>query len=224
MRGGPEASRREPSDLPGRVRQAAEVRFAGTSGSHDWDHTLRVCRLCRRIGAAEGADMDVLLPAAYLHDIARSEQDRRRGEVCHAEAGAAAAAAILARLALPADRTEAILHCIRGHRFRGRERPRSLEARVLFDADKLDAIGAVGVARAYWFAGAIGAMLHNPGHRVENTRAYGPEDTGYREYRLKLRAVRDRMLTETGRRMAEERHRFMTAFFDRFVDEIDGRR
>ena len=70
---------------------------------------------------------------------------------------------------------------------------------MLFDADKLDAIGAVGVARAFLFAGEVGARLHNPEVRIEETQPYTADDTGYREYRVKLCRIRDRMLTATGR-------------------------
>ncbi len=204
------------------VRDRAAVFLDAARGSHDWDHTLRVVRLCERIGAAEGADMTTLRMAAYLHDIGRGAQDAAGGRICHAERGAELAAALLAPLHMAADRRANILHCIRSHRFRGDQRPESLEARILFDADKLDAIGAVGVARAYLFAGEVGARLHCPEKPVEQTRAYGPEDTGYREYIVKLRHIRHRMLTAEGRRLAEARHDFMVRFFDRFLEEIDG--
>jgi uncharacterized protein len=168
----------------------------------------------------EGADMPVLLSAAYLHDIGRGHQDRSRGAVCHAEKGVALSRRLLGSLLLTRSQIDAILHCIAAHRFRGGEEPRSTEARVLFDADKLDAIGAVGIARTYLFAGEQGAMLHNPDHRIDGTKPYTRDDTGYREYRLKLSKIRGRMLTDAGRRMAEDRHRFMVAFFDRFLDEL----
>ena len=123
---------------------------------------------------------------------------------------------------LTADRRENIIHCIAAHRFRRGEAPRTLEARVLFDADKLDAIGAVGVARAYLFAGEVGARLHNPDVDVENTRPYTSEDTGYREFKVKLSKIKDGMLTREGGRMAAARHAFMTAFFERLQAEHKG--
>jgi len=82
--------------------------FQGARGSHNWDHTLRVCRLCERIGDAEGADMNVLLVSAYLHDIARSHQDSSRGAVCHAEKGAQLAAPFVKKLPLTADQKDNI--------------------------------------------------------------------------------------------------------------------
>ena len=113
------------------VRRMAYTYFRGARGSHNWDHTLRVCRLCERIGAVEGADMDVLMAAAYLHDIARSDQDNSSGAVCHAEKGARLAASIVEKLPLTRPQKENILHCIRSHRFRGNHEPRTPEARVL---------------------------------------------------------------------------------------------
>jgi uncharacterized protein len=205
-----------------RAERAARSFFETARGSHDWEHTRRVCNLCERIGPAEGADMTVLRVAARLHDIGRADQDRVNGRVCHARRGAELAGPILRDLPLSAAQKENVRHCIRSHRFRGDQRPETLEARVLFDADKMDSIGAVGVARAYLFAGEIGARLHNPDIDVEQTESYSVDDTGYREFKVKLIGIRDRMLTPTGRRLAEERHAFMAAFFDRFLAEYSG--
>lgn len=206
-----------------RVRVAAQKLFDAARGSHDWDHTLRVVHLCDRIGPSEGADMTVLRIAAYLHDIGRSCQDRSNGHICHADRGAELAGPILAPLPLSTGQQKNILHCIRAHRFRNQHEPATVEARVLFDADKIDAIGAVGVARAFLFAGEVGACLHNPDIDVTRCPPYSRNDTGYREYRIKLRRIHERILTPTGKRLAESRHHFMTAFFDRFLLEVQGR-
>ena len=197
--------------------------FSRARGSHAWDHTQRVCRLCEQIGAVEKGDLAVLRIAALLHDIGRSLQDRTQGALCHAEQGARLATPLVARLPLSPEQKQNVVHCIRAHRFRGTRAPDTLEAQILFDADKLDAIGAVGVARAFLFAGEVGARLHIPDVDIEDTRAYSMEDTGYREYRLKLRLIKDRMLTAAGKRMAQERHRFMEDFFIRFIAEVDGK-
>ena len=214
----------EKTEVPAvaRARQMAEQLFDGGPGSHDWEHTQRVYRLCRDLGPREGADMVVLSVAALLHDIGRCHQDASRGAVCHAEQGARMAAGLAADLPLTEGQKANVVHCVRAHRFRKEPHPDTIEARVLFDADKLDAIGAVGIARAYQFAGEVGARLHNPNHDVSNTRAYTREDTGYREYQVKLRHIQGRMLTDAGRRVAEGRHHFMTRFFERFLKEIEG--
>ncbi len=197
--------------------------FEAARGSHAWDHTLRVCRLCEKIGRAEKADMDVLRVAALLHDIGRFRQDNANGRLCHAHQGAEMAVEMIRDLPLADGQKQNILHCIRSHRFRGDRVPDTLEAAVLFDADKIDAIGAVGVARAFLFAGEIGARLHNPDVRPEDCRPYSEDDTGYREYRLKLRKIKDGMLTDAGRSLASERHRFMEEFFERFLNEYEGK-
>jgi uncharacterized protein len=202
--------------------EKARALFDGAKGSHDWDHTLRVLRLCEHMGPEEGADMVVLRIAALLHDIGRSRQDEANGALCHAAEGAGMAEPLLENLDLDPGRKANVIHCIRTHRFRGGCCPQTIEAKVLFDADKLDAIGAVGVARAYLFAGELGARLHNPNHDIAGTAAYSAEDTGYREYKIKLCKIRDRILTATGRGLAEERHRFMEQFFERFIAETEG--
>lgn len=215
---------RAATDVINRIRVTARGFFAEARGSHDWEHTLRVHRLCMRIGPREGADMVVLEAAAYLHDIGRAEQDNANGALCHALKGAEKAGGILARLPIDEARKANIVHCVRAHRFRDDYPPATTEARVLFDADKLDAIGAVGVARAYLFAGELGASLHNPDIPPEMARSYSRDDTGHREFVVKLSRIRDRILTAEGRRIAEERHAFMTMFFERFIDEYAGRK
>jgi uncharacterized protein len=212
------------SDLLFDIRRQARAHFSQAKGSHDWDHTLRVHRLCRHIGTAEGADLLVAEAAAYLHDIGRADQDRSNGHLCHAEKGAAMAREMLAAFPLSDRRRENIIHCIAAHRFRRGETPQTLEARVVFDADKLDAIGAVGIARAFLFAGELGARLHSPEIDVTQAPAYSVDDTGYREYLVKLSKIHERILTPAGRHLAEERHRFMAGFFDRFLEEYEGRK
>lgn len=204
------------------LSRQCEFLFRESKGSHDWEHTLRVCRLCRKIGIAEGADMQVLYSAALLHDIGRCHQDQSAGAVCHAEKGAQMAVDLIQPLPLTPIQKDNILHCVRTHRYRGANRPETLEACVLFDADKLDAIGAIGVARAYLFAGEVGARLHNPDNNISDTRPYSREDTGYREFMVKLRKIRDRIITGEGRKIAADRHAYMVSFFERFIAEHDG--
>jgi uncharacterized protein len=204
------------------IRAYAKKCFSNANGSHDWDHSQRVSNLCMHIGQVEGADLEVLEMAAYLHDVGRSYEDASKGSICHAQKGADIARELLAECPISEQRKANIIHCIRSHRFRGNHQPETLEARVLFDADKLDAIGAVGIGRAFLFAGEVGAKLHNPRVKPELTQPYTEEDTGYREYKLKLSKIKGRMLTAEGRRMAEERHAFMEVFFKRFTEEHEG--
>ncbi|MEW6076555.1 MAG: HD domain-containing protein [Thermodesulfobacteriota bacterium] len=198
--------------------------FLAAQGSHDWEHTRRVVDLTRTIGALEGADMAVAVTGALLHDIGRCHQDNAGGALCHAQKGADLAVAILEQFDFSANQIKNIVHCIAAHRFRKPPEPETLEARVVFDADKLDAIGAIGIARAYLFAGELGACLHNPEIDVTLAPSYSVNDTGYREYLVKLRWIKDRMLTAAGREMARQRHEFMELFFSRFLAEYEGKK
>jgi uncharacterized protein len=204
------------------VRDEAAKHFRGARGSHDWDHTERVCRLAERIARKEGADLFVVRLAAVLHDIGRAEEDRTNGRVCHSRRGAALAGPILKKHGLDRRTIERVAAAIRTHRFRGRLRPRTLEARVLFDADKLDSIGAIGIGRAFLFAGEVGARLHNSDVDIAATRPYTREDTAYREFVVKLGRVKGRLFTAEGKRIAAERHRFMVGFFTRLGKEEAG--
>jgi len=204
------------------VRAEAKARFDDARGSHDWAHTERVLRLCLRLGRRENADLAVLRLAAVLHDIGRAEEDRSHGRLCHAEAGAREARLILARRGLPEETVARVVHCIGAHRYRKAVRPETLEARILFDADKLDSIGAVGIGRAFLFAGEVGARLHDPAVEVEKTRPYTRDDTAYREFLVKLRHIKDRMTTAERRRLAAGRHAYMAAFFRRLGRETTG--
>jgi uncharacterized protein len=116
-----------------------------------------------------------------------------------------------------------VCHCIASHRYRGNLKPLTTEAACLFDADKLDSIGAVGIGRAFLFAGEVGAKLHNKGVDISKTRPYTGEDTAYREFMVKLKHIRGRMLTAEGRRLARARHKYMTGFFERLDREITGK-
>jgi len=204
------------------IRAFAIKCFSGAPGSHDWYHVERVRKLCLHIAEVEGADKSALEIAAYLHDVGRHYQDQSKGRVCHAEKGAELARPLLEGYPLSGEQKTNIIHCIRTHRFRDNHVPKTLEAKILFDADKLDAIGAVGVGRAFLFAGEMGAKLHNSTIDPEDTEAYTKEDTGYREFKVKLSKIKDRMLTHEGRRIALERHAFMESFFKRFLEECDG--
>jgi uncharacterized protein len=206
------------------VRQESQAFFRNARGSHDWDHTERVYELCFRLGRKERADLDVLRLAALLHDIGRDEEDRSNGRTCHAEKGAVLADKILRKHGIGAERIARVVRCIKTHRYRGRLVPDSLEGKILFDADKLDSIGAVGIGRAFLFAGEVGARLHDPKIKVQKTRPYTKEDTAYREFLVKLSKIEDRMFTTEGKRIARDRHKFMGDFFRRLNRETAGKK
>ncbi|MBM9536845.1 HD domain-containing protein [Desulfobulbus alkaliphilus] len=200
---------------------SASFSFA-EGGSHGPDHSERVLRTALVMGRIMVARCDILAPAALLHDIGRKEERTSQGKICHARYGAEIAAELLKKTGYNDEDMRAICHCIRTHRFRGGIAPESLEARILFDADKLDSIGAVGIGRAFLFAGQIGARLHNPEQDHTQTRAYSIEDTAYREFRVKMSRVRGQMLTPIGRQIAKKRHTFMELFFAQLTRETSG--
>ena len=211
------------SETGKQVAHRAQEYLQRCSGSHDWGHTLRVTSMALAIQKHEGGDALILQLAGLLHDIGRHEEDMSHGKICHAERGAELARDILMNLGCDTELVNQVSACIYTHRFRKNRQPASLEARIIFDADKLDSIGAVGIGRAFLFAGEIGAMLYNyDSANVEDAQAYSSEDTALREYMVKLRFVKDRMLTEYGRTLAERRHECMTEFFEHFQHDIDG--
>jgi len=206
------------------IRKLVQKELSSSLNSHGWDHVKRVYGLCLKIGKKEKANLLILGLAALLHDIGRKEEQASKGKICHAQVGAKKAERILFKLGLPDPIKKEVLHCIQSHRFRGKQAPESLEAKILFDADKLDSIGAVGVGRAFLFAGEVGARLHNSHRDLSKTVSYSREDTAYREFQVKLIKVKERMLTSSGKSLAEGRHRFMVRFFNRLDAEVKGMR
>lgn len=208
--------------------EQAQAYYVDADPAHDFDHVLRVLALAERIGLAEGADLEILRTAVLLHDIGRPEE-LKEGR-CHARVGAEKARRILS--SWPASTVDAIAHAIAAHRYRDDLAPTTLEAKVLFDADKLDCIGAIGVARAY----VVGAL-----HRQRLWGEVDPEyvlalrldkslarrnmvkdHTPVHEFVFKLAHVKDILFTTTAKKMAEERHRFMSEFFLRLEREVKG--
>lgn len=217
-----------PAELPLGLELTAKLRAFAAScsaeegGCHGPDHAERVHATALAMGRELGANLPILSAAALLHDIGRSEESRSRGQLCHAALGAAMAEPLLLELGFTRAATAAIRHCIATHRYRDANRPESLEAQILFDADKLDSLGAIGIGRAFLFAGQVGARLHNDERALADSLAYSLEDTAYREFRLKLCRLPERMLTAIGRKLAGERQQFMQDFFTRLDAEIWG--
>ena len=189
--------------------------------AHDFDHVLRVTAMAERIARAEGADVEVVRAAALLHDIGREDRSGRD----HAEIAAERARTILG--AYPPDKVDAVARAILQHRFRAGPPPDSLEACCLFDADKLDAIGAVGVARAFAYTGVIGQRLWadvapDYAERFAQGAAPSDEHTPQHEFAVKLSRLGGGMTTATGRAIAQDRHAVMQAFFERLAREMRG--
>ena len=203
------------------VREQVKAILADGEGCHDFDHTLRVLKNAELLAEEESCsprEKILVGLAALLHDCARPEELASGGKLCHAELGAAKAEKILRQLGCnDPEAVRLICDAVRSHRFRGKARPQTLIAKVLHDADKLDSIGAVGIGRAFHYAGHLGARLHNTEQEALNSREYSREDTAYREYLVKLRHVPERLTTDSGRRHAMEREKFMHEFFRRMI-------
>ncbi|MEE9216629.1 MAG: hypothetical protein V3U32_04260, partial [Anaerolineales bacterium] len=123
------------------------------------------------------------------------------------------------------DRIEAVVECVLSHRYRGRKRPESLEAKILFDADKLDVLGAFGVARTIGYAVQAGQpAFAEPSEKflASGEREPGEPHSAYHEYLFKLRHVRERLLTEPARRWAAKRERVLVSFFEQLAAEARG--
>ncbi len=208
--------------LLNKIKKRAKNLISGANSCHEWDHTERVYKLAMRIGKKEKADLEILGLACILHDVAREKEDESEGKICHAERGAILARDILEKNGVKEEKIEKIVHCIETHRFRGNKVPKSKEAKILYETDKLDAIGAIGIGRAFSFAGHIGTKIHDKEIDLEKTKQYSVDDCAYREYLVKLRYIKDKMFTKEGKRIAKERHKFMEKFFERLNKEVDG--
>ena len=196
---------------------------------HSFEHVLRVKAMAERIGRVEGADLEIIEAAAYLHDSrgaspAEGGKERKEHHITSAEF----AGEILASKGWSQERIEAVQHCIRAHRFRHNgERPESLEAQCLFDADKLDVLGAVGAARTIAYAVLAGQPVYaQPSQKFLETgeKEPGEPHSSYHEYLFKLRKVKDQLFTRTGRAIAQERHLFLERFYEQLIAEYRGER
>ena len=191
---------------------------------HDFEHVLRVYELCKHIGEIEKANWKILSTAALLHDACGAAPGTKE-RMEHHLASALLAEKVLNEKGWPEEEVQAVMHCIRAHRYRGTEKPQSLEAKILFDADKLDVLGAIGVARVIGYA-AIAGEPHfaHPSQKFMDTgeKEPGEPHSAYHEYLFKLRKVKDRLHTNTALKIAEERDTYLRDYFLRLQDEIQG--
>ncbi|MDP1833722.1 MAG: HD domain-containing protein [Candidatus Moranbacteria bacterium] len=214
-------------ELIAKIETEAKKYFVGASGCHDWTHVERVRALALHIGKKEKADLFVVEAAALLHDIGRKEEMTNRGKICHAEKGAEISKIILKKYKFTQEQIDNVFHCIQSHRSRNGYAPTTLEAKVVFDADKIDSIGAIGAARAFLFAGNAGSNNLYTGNEKKLANdgkdySYTKEDSSLLEYYKKLRFIYKKILTKEGKRIAKGRQKFMHDFFKRFDREIKG--
>ncbi len=199
----------------------AYMRSCMADSAHDQEHIYRVLNNALVIAQAEeNVNYDVLIAACLLHDIARQDQ-LKDPDICHAEAGAQMAEHFLLSAGYQEEFASAVASCILTHRFRKNRPPESLEAKILFDADKLDVVGAVGIARTLAYQGTIGASLYS--RDGTGSISDGSEDTQpsfFREYHFKLKKLYDRFYTQKGEEIARQRQTAAAAFYVSIYKEI----
>ena len=213
-----------PSDLIDRTANHVRAALSGDGTGHDWWHVYRVWKMAQRIGAAEGVDLLVVEQAALLHDIADwklHDGDSTRGPTVAKE--------WLDGKGVEPGVSTHICQIIAGISFKGakvQQPPLSREGQVVQDADRLDAIGAIGIARAFAYGGAKGRAIYDPAvqptaHCTAEAYLKGGGNTINHFYE-KLLLLRDRMNTATGRAIAEGRHQVMEDYLRRFFQEWEG--
>ena len=205
----------EYEDLKELARKATE----GADPAHDFQHVLRVAGNATTLCAAEGAEAEVVVPAALLHELFNLPKNHpdsaRSGEIC-----AERALAALVSLGWGAERAERVAYCIRVHGFSRGILPETSEARVLQDADRLDAIGAIGIARCFATGGSMGAAFYHPADPFAAHRELDDKRFSVDHFYRKLLRIEGTLHTATARRLAGERTRFMEAFLAQLGSEI----
>jgi uncharacterized protein len=205
-----------------RAREFAKGIFEGDSSGHDVYHTVRVHDLARTICSKEGGDMDMVRLAALLHDV----DDRK----LFGENGFANARRFMDSEHIDIDDQMFVCDIISQISFKGKDSvtPSTLEGKIVQDADRMDAIGAIGIARAFAYGGSKGRAMHIPGEGpkegMSEKEYFANTGTSVNHFHEKLLLLKDMMNTETAREMARSRHEYMVGFLDEFMSEWDGKR
>jgi uncharacterized protein len=192
---------------------------AGGDGAHDIGHIGRVFANAMRIQSTEGGDAELLAAAVFLHDCVSVEKNsplRAQASRLAAEK----ASGILAEMGWQRDRVEATAHAIAAHSFSAGIPPETLEAKILQDADRLDAIGMVGVARLFYIGGRMGSALYDAADPKADHRPLDDKQFALDHFPAKLFKLAEGFQTETGRALAHERDRRLHLFRDMMLEEI----
>lgn len=206
--------------------EQAEHWYQSSDGVHDFDHVRRVYHMATRLAKAENADIQIVQAAALLHDVMDSEAGTAARENHHITS-ARYAEEVLLQEGWGDQRIKAVQHCIRAHRFRSKgERPETNEAQVLFDADKLDVLGAVGVARTIAYSVQAGQPIYvEPSQKFIHTGVKEPGEphSAYHEHLFKLVKIKDLLFTKTAKEIAVDRHAYLDSYFTRLIAETRGK-
>jgi uncharacterized protein len=187
--------------------------------AHDLSHIRRVVHNAAQIGEMEGAEMAVVLPAAWLHDCVVVPKDSPlRSQASRLAADTAVT--FLRSQSYPAQHLDAIAHAVAAHSFSAQIPPQTIEAKVVQDADRLDAIGAVGIARAFIIGGQLGRPIYDEADPFCQAREADDFVATVDHFYTKLFKLVDTMQTEAGRREAEQRTRFMRDFLSQLGREL----
>jgi uncharacterized protein len=202
------------------IRKEVEAMLAGRDPGHDMEHVGRVYAIAEQIGKEEGADLEILLASALLHDLVvhpKGSEKRSRS----ADDSAELAEKMLQKRGWPKDRIERVSYCIRSHSYSKNISPATLEAKILQDADRLDALGAIGIARTFSVGGSEMRKFYNPDDPFCKT-GRRPEDAKWTldHFKAKLLRLEGTMHTASARKMARERTHFMEAFLSQLEREI----
>lgn len=190
--------------------------------AHDTEHIYRVLYTSLHIALTLGQeiDLDVLIASCLLHDIGRKQQ-LENPALCHTAVGGELAYAYLRDMGKPEAFAAHVRQCIQSHRFRGDNRPQAMEAKILFDADKLDVSGVLGIARTLLYQGETGCPFYAA---VDGGIDPGLEKTApgsfFREYHCKLSHLYDGFYTEEARSIANTRRRSAEKFYESLEQEV----
>ncbi len=189
--------------------------------AHDKEHIYRVLYAALEIAKEEAnVDYDVLITACLLHDIARKEQ-YDDPSVCHAQVGGEKAFRFLQNHGFGNDFSQKVKHCIQTHRFRNDNPPQSMEAKILFDADKIDVTGAIGIVRTLLYKGTVAEPLYTVAS--DGTVSNGEADTApsfFQEYKRKLEGIYAKFYTVQGEKIAKQRQQAAIDFYESLYDEV----
>jgi uncharacterized protein len=203
-------------------RLLAAIGTQGDDGSHDQSHLSRVWRNAASIADQEpGCDRTVLTAAVILHDCVAVEKNSPQRSLA-SRLAASRARTILAELEWDAARIDATAHAIEAHSFSAGIAPRTVEARIVQDADRLDAIGAIGIARCFYVAGRMGSDLYDPEDPRAVNRNLDDQSFALDHFGAKLFKVAENFQTKSGQALADTRTRTMRDFVGAFLDEIGG--
>ncbi|NOQ27547.1 MAG: HD domain-containing protein [Bacteroidales bacterium] len=197
-----------------------KAKLEGDSSGHDWWHIYRVWNLSKKIQEKEKGDLFIIEMAALLHDVA----DWKFYE--NEEAGLMVVRDWLIKIDLSSDIIEEIIYIIKNVSYKGagvKDQMKTLEGKIVQDADRLDAIGAIGVARTFAFGGKFGSEMHNPEEDAKLHNSFeeykNSKGTTINHFYEKLLLLKDRINTKTAKEIALERHNYMEVFLKQFYDE-----